>query len=81
MAKRKCDVEPVSRQVISNKLLVALDEGDKVAVVLSSDDLSMLIDVLREAKVRTEKQEQFRRDLEQLRREAFPELFKETSDG
>jgi hypothetical protein len=39
-------VETTSREVIQDRLLDALDEGGKVAVLLTLDDLLMLIDLL-----------------------------------
>jgi hypothetical protein len=40
---RKCKVEVTSRQVIENKLLIALNDESKVALVLSKQDIEDLI--------------------------------------
>ena len=37
------DIEYVKREVIDNQLLIALDDKSKVAVVLSEEDLNLLI--------------------------------------
>ena len=36
-------IERVHKQVIENKLLAALDDDDKVAILCNSDDLDVLI--------------------------------------
>lgn len=41
------DVDHVSRKVIADKLLVELDDKSKVAIVLSEDDLLMLMHACR----------------------------------
>ena len=63
-------VTAVPRQVIEGKLLAALDDKSKVAVILSEGDLHLLIVALDDC-VRTDKVLQMLKDLEKLREEAF----------
>lgn len=69
-------VEHTSRQVIDNKLLAALDDEEKVAIVTNEDDVELLIDALSfyaqaaDAENR-DKAATFIADLMQLKREAF----------
>ena len=64
-------LQPVPRQVIGDQLLAALDDKSKVAIIASSDDLDLLISVLRFYPVRTKAVKQLQADLEMLRTAAF----------
>lgn len=67
-------VERVSKTVIENQLLVALDDKSKVACLFAKEDLDVLISALTVAeRVRYEPQaKEMRLSLEQLRKAAFP---------
>ena len=41
------DIVPVQREVIENRLLVALNDEDKVALVLTENDLDLVIRALK----------------------------------
>lgn len=43
----KTSIEPMRRQVIEAKLLAALDDKDKAAIIVSKEDLEMLIEAMR----------------------------------
>ena len=60
---------PTSREVIENQLLVSMEDKSKVALILTCDDLTMLIDAL--AYAIDDKRTQMRRDLQELRHKAF----------
>lgn len=73
-----CDEEFTGREVIENKLLTALEDGSgKVAIVASKADLELLIRALTLAADATPSVteglhfNQFRADIEQLKRGAF----------
>ncbi len=68
-----CSVSSTRREVIENKLLTALDDEGKVAILASEADLNMLIESLGLA-VRMGKSGSvvMQRDLMQLRDAAFP---------
>ena len=68
----KCSQKHVSRQVIANQLLAALDDKGKVAIVASAEDLELLISVLRYYPVRTAQVKRMQTDLQMLRDAAFP---------
>lgn len=61
-------VIPSNRQVIENKLLTAIDDDSKVAILASREDLDLLIEALSNW---TEKARLYSADLSQLRRAAF----------
>ncbi len=77
LAPAPCSVVSTSHEVIEHRLLVALNDQDKVAIVGSKEDVDMLIDALDStmdnrgmgARVKMRK---FADGLRQLRREAFP---------
>lgn len=71
-APSACSVELTSRQVIERKLLAALDDEDKVALLCSRQDLDMLIAALHTSSIDGPKEREWERDLRQLRAEAFP---------
>lgn len=63
-----------TRTVIANKLLAALDNDDKVAILATEADLNTLIEALSEMALRTSGRPRFHnlaRDLAQLKQEAF----------
>lgn len=64
-----CSEEHVGRQVIENKLLAALNDDSKVAVLLSGQDLRMLICALEQYSGGP--QREFAADMRQLLRAAF----------
>jgi len=63
-------VDRVPRQVIESRLLAALDDEDKVAIVCTKEDLTMLISSLNV--VAGAKQLEMARDLYELKQAAFP---------
>lgn len=71
-----CSVSAVKRQVIENKLLAALDDRGKVAILATEEDLEIIITALLLAEsnrvVISSKYKEMRADLEQLRSAAFP---------
>lgn len=73
-APAPCSVEPTSRQVIEGKLLAALDDKSKVAILATEADLNMLIDallpIIAEQGIHSKAYE-YRRDLMQLKTAAF----------
>lgn len=66
-----------SRQVIEHKLLAALDDAEKVAIICSKEDLDLQIYALRKAMTKDDPKWNELREccagLEQLRQEAFGE--------
>ena len=82
--RKQMDVDRVPRDVIDGKLLAALDDDDKVAIVLSEFDLLMLIESVKHriALIGEESAGQLvgmLGDMELLRREAFG-LIKESKE-
>lgn len=72
--KSACQITSVGREVIESRLLVALTEEDKVAVVLTESDLDLLIRYIAMEDLETEecmKLDEFAGDLKQLRKAAF----------
>ena len=74
---RPLKVEQVPRQVMENQLLVALDDKDKIAVVLTETDLDLLIESLGYARSFKDgpnlARAKMRADLKELREVAFRE--------
>lgn len=71
---KECEVIQSTRTVIANKLLAALDNDDKVAILATEADLNTLIEALNEMALRTSSRPRFHnlaRDLAQLKQEAF----------
>lgn len=71
-----CTVVPTTRSVLEHKLLVALDDSSKVAILATKEDLDLFIRALEEFKVQgflryQERAMTFAKDLQQLRSEAF----------
>jgi len=66
-------IERVSREVVDGKLLVALDDESKVAIVVTEEDLNMLIGALEGVWDCAKEDERIRmlQDLGLLRKEAF----------
>ena len=64
-----CSVESATRQVIEGKLLTALDDDSKVAILASEDDLNVMI---RRLATGDETERNLAADFVQLRRAAFP---------
>lgn len=62
--------ELASRQVIQDRLLAALDDKSKVAVLLTKEDLQILIRAL--APIDRQPERQFCQDLQSLLDAAFP---------
>lgn len=65
----QCRVVQSTRQIIEHKLLAALDDDEKVAIIASRTDLALLIaglDKLTDARAGVLSQ-----DMQQLQREAF----------
>ena len=74
-----CSVENVSLKVIEKKLLAALDESDKVAILASKQNLDDLIWAMHRSlaqadwdKVRMERMYELLTGMRQLFSEAFP---------
>ena len=44
--KKSISVDHVKREIIENKLLISLNDDDKVAVVLTKEELTKLIDAM-----------------------------------
>jgi hypothetical protein len=65
--------EHTARQIIENKLLMAMNAGDVVAVLLNRDDVEMLIKCLSLAQI-SPRSQAFLLDLKQLRQQAFQPL-------
>ena len=68
-----CKVIQSSRTVIANKLLAALDDDDKVAILATEIDLNILIEALNDLWIKKgrDKAHTLAQDLAQLRRAAF----------
>ena len=67
-------VEPVRREIIEDKLLVALDDESKVAILLGEQDLSTLIVALQAVptwNAHYEKAKRLAADAQALRTAAF----------
>lgn len=76
--KKEVKVESASREVIENRLLAALDDEGKVAVVLSQQDLARLIGWLDRPVVKSAfsvDQQEFVADLKKLSDAAFGTRF------
>jgi len=74
MSDRECDVVQSSRTVIANKLLAAIDDDDKVAILATEADLNTFIEALNEMASRAPSRPRFHslaKDLAQLKKEAF----------
>lgn len=77
MGRERCDEEFVPRQVIHERLLTALDEHGKVAILASERDLDLMIYALEMAArvcasaSTLEELSEFVRDLQQLKQSAF----------
>ncbi len=74
MSKHKPNkVAMAKREVIQGKLLAALDDDDKVAIVLSEEDLDLLIEIVALSRIKEShfKIDAMWADLRQLRKEAF----------
>lgn len=69
MAKVK--TEHVKRRVIENRLLTAITEEDKVAVVVTKRDLQSLINMFQFCKNKLPREQEMLDDLLDLQREAF----------
>lgn len=84
-APMTCSVESVNRQVIENKLLTALDDKSKVAILATEDDLRMLINALKTHSMCypgwSKKNSEYVADLEQLKAAAFPPNAKSCDGG
>lgn len=76
LAAAPCSVEFTGRQVIERKLLAALDDESKVAILATQQDLEDLIAALDDKRLTGEGELHRRRSLldvmRQLLREAFP---------
>ena len=77
--ERPCSVENAIRQVIEKKLLAALDDADRVAILASKQDLDDLIWAIHRSlaqadwdKVRMERMYELLAGIRQLSSEAFP---------
>lgn len=67
-------VEYTPKTVIENKLLAALDPGSpSVAIILTSDELDLLIDAVALLADIEGRGESFLKDMRKLRAGAFPE--------
>lgn len=66
----RCSEEYVKKEVISNQLLAALDDKSNVALILSEDDLTILIYALQRLP-RHRKAQLMLADIQQLRQAAF----------
>ena len=66
-----CSIRYVGRENIENKLLVSLSEDDKVACVLTLDELTILIDAMSGIEKPTTKQKAMSHDLRNFRTAAF----------
>jgi hypothetical protein len=69
MSKETCSVESTTHEIIESKLLHALADTDKVALVVTRDDLDCIIMGLEHAPVR---RIGMLTGLRQLRAAAFP---------
>ena len=70
-----CSVERTSKTIIEHKLLVALDDKTKVAILADEDDLETMILGLRGVAAESGRRshaEDLADGMEQLMREAFP---------
>lgn len=72
----RCSVVPTSRSVLEHKLLSALDDSSKVAILATKEDLDLFIHALEDFRVQgfpsfRERATTFANDLRQLRAEAF----------
>ena len=67
----KCSKQYVPRQVIERQLLAALDDKSKAAIVVSKDDLDLLIYGVALIPDGGAEQRSMLADLEQLRKECF----------
>lgn len=75
LAAPPCSVVPTSRSVIERKLLAALDDEDKVALLLSRKDLELVINAMGWAPIQHPQRDaanEMLGDLKQLHTEAFP---------
>lgn len=73
MKKRSgCAVFPASREIIENKLLLALEDESTVAAILTHQDLNELIDVLETCRASTPRVVSMIADMKKLRDAAFP---------
>jgi hypothetical protein len=77
--QRPCSVERTARNVIEHKLLTALDDESKVAILATKQDLEDMIFGLCQSlalndwdKERVERCHNLRDGMQQLMREAFP---------
>lgn len=68
-----CRVVQSSRTVIANKLLAALNDEDKVAILATEIDLNILIEALKHWWITkgSDKAHTMAQDLARLKREAF----------
>lgn len=69
--KPEARIVHTERRVIENKLLAALDDAAKVAIVTTREDLDLLIDGL--AKLNVERARELVADMMKLREAAFPD--------
>lgn len=72
-------VEYTPKEVIENKLLASLEQQGNVAIILTLQELDLLIDALKTHQFDkfpgpiSNRSKDFREDLQKLRRGAFPE--------
>ena len=74
MESSEIKVSRVQREVIEGKLLAALDDSSKVAILCSEDDLELLIYVLEKLPLPSMPVRQMAKDLRRLRAEAFQDV-------
>lgn len=65
----KCTVETASRQVFFERILLSLRDENKVALLLTEEDLMVLVNCLEGDGGKTPKE--FAQDLRQLQKEAY----------
>lgn len=66
------DVQFTKREIIEDKLLTALTEEGKVAILLTKPELTMLIEMVTMCPWKDEKEKHLIDDLRSLREAAFP---------
>ena len=71
MRERACRVERTGHEIIEHRLLMAMSDKGKVALVLDAEGLETLITSLECVPVKCGRRVEMLEDLKQLRREAF----------